>query len=376
MKYLRASVTIFVLLVSLLAVVGEEDKPKKSKGDFNHGGHGGDHGGDFNNGGHGGDHGGDFNNGGHGGDHGGLQSDFYRDSCPALENIVQSIVWGRVRKDPTMPAKLLRLHYHDCFVRGCDASILIDPVNGDNTTEKNAIPNRTIGGYDVIDLIKTVLGQFCPGTDVSCADIVALAARDAVSFQFRKPMWDVFMGRRDGTVSNATEALRDLPSAGSNYATLRNLFARFNLDETDLVALSGAHTIGVTHCPLVFRRLYNFSGKNDTDPALNPDYANKLKEICPPPVNPATRVELDFESSRNFDSNYFSGLTLNRGTLTSDAALLTDPEAKSLVESYQDFDTFKKAFAISMVKMGSIGVLTGNQGEIRKNCRVINQNNV
>ena len=67
--------------------------------------------------------------------------------------------------------------------QGCDASILIDPVNGDNTTEKNAIPNRTIKGYEVIDEIKDTLGRKCPKAEVSCADIVALAARDAVSFQ-------------------------------------------------------------------------------------------------------------------------------------------------------------------------------------------------
>lgn len=303
---------------------------------------------------------------------GGLKKNFYGRSCRNLESIVQSITWSKVRADATMAAKLLRLHYHDCFVRGCDASILIDPVNGDNTTEKNAIPNRSIAGYEVIDEIKTTLVRKCRRAQVSCADIVALAARDAVSFQFRRPMWPVFTGRRDGRVSLATEASRDLPSGGSNFTTLLNLFARFGLDDTDLVALSGAHTIGVTHCPLISRRLYNFTGNGDTDPSLDPAYAAELKLRCPLPTNPATTVELDRHSSLSFDSNYFVGLSRKQGVLTSDAALLTNERAANLTESFQNFETFVGAFGRSMVKMGGIGVLTGKQGEIRKNCRVIN----
>lgn len=78
---------------------------------------------------------------------------------------------------------LLNMMYINCVNwQGCDASILIDPVNGDNSTEKNAAPSRSIQGYEVIDEIKTKLEEVCPQT-VSCADITAIAARDAVSFQ-------------------------------------------------------------------------------------------------------------------------------------------------------------------------------------------------
>ncbi|CAA2990537.1 peroxidase N1-like, partial [Olea europaea subsp. europaea] len=88
---------------------------------------------------------------------------------------MQVAVKSRFNLNPTITSGLLRMHFHDCFVQGCDGSILI---NGDGT-EKMAGPNRLLRGYEVIDDAKTQLEAACPGV-VSCADIFALAARDAV----------------------------------------------------------------------------------------------------------------------------------------------------------------------------------------------------
>jgi len=84
----------------------------------------------------------------------------------------------------------LELHgdSHDMAVKttfqGCDGSVLLDST-ATNQAEKDSIPNLSLSGFDVIDDIKEALEAKCPGT-VSCADILTLAARDAVSVQVCK----------------------------------------------------------------------------------------------------------------------------------------------------------------------------------------------
>ncbi|KAM0014095.1 putative peroxidase [Helianthus debilis subsp. tardiflorus] len=313
--------------------------------------------------------------GAHGQGHGkggGLKMKYYQNLCRSVsvEDTVRDIVWSKVSADPAMAAKLLRLHYHDCFVRGCDGSILLDPTQN-TTTEKTAGPNRSISGYEVIDEIKTKLEANCPGT-VSCADIVALAARDAVSFQFRREMWPVFTGRKDGRVSLASDVGGNLPSANANFTTLLNQFGTKGLNLNDLVILSGAHTIGISHCTLIARRLYNFTGVGDADPSLDLTYAQTLRNLCPNPINPSTALEMDPNSSLSFDSDYYQALNQHKGLFVSDAALLTNSQSASVAKRLENQKLFFAQFAQSMVKMGGVEVLTGGQGEVRTNCRVIN----
>jgi hypothetical protein len=107
-----------------------------------------------------------------------LDPHFYDHSCPQAQLIVASIVGKAHYQDPRMAASLLRLHFHDCFVKGCDASLLLDS-SGSIVSEKRSNPNRdSARGFEVIDEIKAALEAACPGT-VSCADILALAARDS-----------------------------------------------------------------------------------------------------------------------------------------------------------------------------------------------------
>lgn len=48
---------------------------------------------------------------------GGLFPQFYDHSCPKAKEIVQSIVAQAVAKETRMAASLVRLHFHDCFVK-------------------------------------------------------------------------------------------------------------------------------------------------------------------------------------------------------------------------------------------------------------------
>ncbi|KAK4425016.1 putative peroxidase 61 [Sesamum alatum] len=57
---------------------------------------------------------------------------------------------------------------------------------------------------------------------------------------------------------------------------------------------------------------------------------------------------------------------------------LTDkygPEYKFTNDYYSTVEVFRQGFALSISRMGGLKVLTGKQGEIRRNCRFTNKNN-
>lgn len=65
-------------------------------------------------------------------------------------------------------------------MQGCDGGILLDDT-GSFVGEKTAGPNaNSVRGFDVIDRIKAQVDKACGSPVVSCADIVAIAARDSV----------------------------------------------------------------------------------------------------------------------------------------------------------------------------------------------------
>ncbi|KAF3445681.1 hypothetical protein FNV43_RR10857 [Rhamnella rubrinervis] len=303
--------------------------------------------------------------------HGGkLRKNFYDETCSCAEDIVQKATWDHVSANPAVPARLLRMHFHDCFVRGCDGSVLLNST-GNSRAEKEAVPNLTLIGFDVIDDIKAKVEDACPGV-VSCADILALAARDAVSFQFKKSMWEVLTGRRDGTVSLMSEASANIPSPFMNLNQLKKNFANKGLNLHDLVVLSGGHTIGVSHCSGFRSRLFNFTGKGDQDPSLDPAYAEFLKKQCKDASDSTTVVEMDPQSALDFDSNYYSTVLKHKGLFTSDAALITNNASTKIVKELVETQDFFTEFAQSMKRMGAIQVLTGTAGQIRKRCWVVN----
>ncbi|XP_025013603.2 peroxidase 10 [Ricinus communis] len=301
-----------------------------------------------------------------------LDYNFYDQSCPRLEMIVKYGVWAALRNDSRMAASLLRLHFHDCFVNGCDGSILLDDTKKFQG-EKNALPNRNSArGFEVIDSIKEDVERACPFT-VSCADILALAAREAV-LQSGGPFWSVLLGRRDGLTASQKAANENLPIP---FESLENITAKFvaqGLDLKDVVVLSGAHTLGFAQCFTFKNRLFNFKGSGMPDPGLDSSALKNLQSMCPnKDASNRDLVPLDSASAYRFDNSYFTNLVTNTGLLESDQALMTDSRTAALVNSYSSYPyLFSSDFAASMVKMGSVGVLTGEQGQIRRKCGSVN----
>ncbi|CAN1155849.1 Lignin-forming anionic peroxidase [Linum perenne] len=246
-----------------------------------------------------------------------------------------------------MAASLLRLHFHDCFVQGCDASILLDQ-SPTIQTEKTAPPNdKSVRGYEVIDAAKAQVERICPGV-VSCADILAVAARDASAY-VGGPSWNVKLGRRDS---------KDLQ-------TLIDRFQGKGLSPRDMVALSGAHTLGQAQCFTFRERIYS----NGTD--IDAGFASTRRRRCP--GGDRYLAPLDTVTPKSFDNNYFKTLMRKKGLLESDQVLYSGGSTDGIVEEYsRDGGKFSTDFAAAMVKMGDIGVITGSDGQIRKVCSKAN----
>lgn len=299
----------------------------------------------------------------------GLAVGFYNEKCPQAEDLVLAEMRTLVDKDETIGPALLRFMFHDCLVRGCDASIMLVSRNG--TAERDALPSYGLRGYAEIEHIKAKLEDACPLT-VSCADIIVMAARDAV-YLSNGPRYAVETGRRDGKVSAEYDADNDLPPPSSKIVDLKTYFSFKGLGWKDLVVLSGSHTIGRAQCTtFASDRLYNYSGHVGQDPSLNKAYAAQLREMCEPGLaDDTTMVEMDPRSPYTFDLSYYRNVRANRGLFTSDQALLDDPWTSAYVERMADAaspDEFFADYAAAITNMGRIEVLTGDNGEIRSAC--------
>ncbi|CAM6000653.1 unnamed protein product [Sphagnum balticum] len=264
---------------------------------------------------------------------------FYDKSCPDAEKIVTSVVEAHFKTNPGIAPGVLRMHFHDCFVE----------------PEKTAIPNLTLRGFEVIDEAKKKLEEACPGI-VSCADIIAFAARDSVKVT-GGPRYRIKSGRRDGRVSLQSEALANIPRPQFNADELIQNFAAKGLSVDDLVALSGAHTIGRSHCKN-FARIRT----NDIDAA----FAKSVSEVCPN-VNVNRTVFLDGSSPNYFDNSYFKNLPAWKGLLPSDENLSLDSRTSSIVvTNANDTRKWKKQFVAAIMKMGTTDLKLGSEGEIRR----------
>lgn len=307
--------------------------------------------------------------------HAQLSPSFYDKTCPQVFDIATNTIVNALRSDPRIAASILRLHFHDCFVNGCDASILLDNTTSFRT-EKDAFGNaNSARGFDVIDRMKAAVEKACPKT-VSCADLLAIAAQKSVVLA-GGPSWKVASGRRDSLKGFMDLANKNLPGPASTLKQLKDRFKNVGLDRpSDLVALSGGHTFGKNQCRFIMDRLYNFSESGSPDPTLDKSYLSTLRKQCPRNGNQSILVDFDLRTPTVFDNKYYVNLKENKGLIQSDQELFSSRDASDtipLVRAYADGqDKFFNAFVEAMKRMGSLSPLTGKQGEIRLNCRVVN----
>ncbi|XP_038891722.1 peroxidase 5-like [Benincasa hispida] len=312
-----------------------------------------------------------------------LHARFYRYSCPQAEKLANDVSRAAFDQDPTLAAALIRLFFHDCFVNGCDASILLDSTISGEPVEKISPANgKTLRGMKLIDEIKARIESECPRI-VSCADILAFATRDATVFS-GIPYYIIPGGRRDGLSSRAADVFGNLPIPSMPVDEMVEIFTKKGMTADEMVVLIGAHSIGRAQCSFFEDRIYNYSGTESPDPTMDEAYGYYLSVMCPPPNSDTAELAEDqgrrerlvnFDPSSPFklDNAFYLRLLEGRTLLRSDQDMAEDPMTAEVVRrmAYEP-RTWKKSFVRAMVRLSRVDVITGNAGEIRNNCRVVN----
>ncbi|GER37566.1 peroxidase 57 [Striga asiatica] len=321
-----------------------------------------------------------------------FQYDSYRETCPDAEKIVWSKMADIVSGNENATAQLLRLLFHDCFIQGCDASVMLNDTMGmpNQTTERHADPNKTLKGFDFVEEIKELVESECPGV-VSCADILVLATRDAIALS-GGPYYPAFTGRKDSTRYYTAEATEEIPRPNSNISETLRLFAQRGFNERETVALLGSHNIGRINCGFIASRINMFDNG-----AIPLDFLRKMRTTCQVPTSSMRnsenklKVKRVYETSRSmqyyeglssssgqlpgggFGNHYYQALLKGKGILTADQELMANEQtAKAVFEYAEDADKFRFDFAGAMMKLSNLNVLVGPAGEVRRICSSVN----
>uniref|UniRef100_A0A5K1GVR9 peroxidase n=4 Tax=Nymphaea colorata TaxID=210225 RepID=A0A5K1GVR9_9MAGN len=182
------------------------------------------------------------------------------------------------------------------------------------------------------------------------------------------PTYEVPLGRRDARTSNKDDASQ-LPSPFKDLDDLAKKFQNKGFSMREMVALSGAHTVGFARCSIFRERIYN-----ETD--IDPDFAATLQNVCPRTDDDGdggdVLAPLDHLSPMRFGNNYFQALLNRRGLLHSDQVLFNGGSADEIVRTYaNDGKAFSVDFANAMVKLGNL-IPPTDDGEVRVSCRRVN----
>ncbi|GAB4860577.1 hypothetical protein Ancab_035737 [Ancistrocladus abbreviatus] len=257
--------------------------------------------------------------------HRSLEYDYYRESCPQAERIVRNAVRSQHKVRPDIAPALLRLVFHDCFIE--------------------------VGG----------------------------------------PFYPLLTGRRDSALSFPELAANEIPSPQDDLPTIMEAFSSRGFDERETVTLLGAHSVGIVHCKFFKNRLYNFHNSGKPDPSIDAEFLDLMRSTCyntespstsPPPspssaslatLQSAKGMKMDYEGpGTDFGALYYRGLMRNRGILFADQQLTAGEGTKNWVRAYaSDPVLFRQDFAMAMMKLSNLSVLTAPMGLIRLHCAMV-----
>uniref|UniRef100_A0A1D1ZJI3 Peroxidase n=1 Tax=Anthurium amnicola TaxID=1678845 RepID=A0A1D1ZJI3_9ARAE len=297
-----------------------------------------------------------------------LSLDYYKQSCPRAEEIVKEQVKKLYEKHGNTAVSWVRNLFHDCMVESCDASLLLETANG-VVSEQSSKRSFGMRNFKYVATIKDALERECPAT-VSCADVVALSAREGV-MMLGGPYIPMKTGRKDSKQSHLNTVEGSIPNHDADLSLVLSRFQSVGVDTEGTVALLGAHSVGRVHCVNLVGRLYP-----TVDPTLDPDYAAYLKGRCPTPNPDPSAVAYgrnDRDTPMTIDNMYYKHLLQNKGLLHVDQQLASHPSTAPFVEKMAaDNGYFYQQFANALMLLSENNPLTAEQGEVRKNCRYAN----
>ncbi|KAK3164180.1 hypothetical protein QOZ80_1AG0013800 [Eleusine coracana subsp. coracana] len=283
---------------------------------------------------------------------------YYNDKCNrSVEGIVRDTVKAALNADSTIGAALIRLLFHDCFVRGCDASVLLDPTYSNPYPEKTSGANIGLRGFDVIDTIKAKLEAACPNT----------------------------RGAWTSVVSSSADAESNLPGSTFEVSKLISNFAVKGFTPEELVILSGAHSVGRAHCSSFQDRLSapsseinpyfrdNVLRKDCGAGPADPMVENNIRDQNATTLGNLTGYVVPANGSDLLDNSYYHNNLNNLVLFHSDWALIDSSATLKHVHEYADNGTlWNLDFVDALVKLSKLTMPPGSTGEIRKMCRATN----
>lgn len=237
-------------------------------------------------------------------------------------------------------------------------------------TEKASPSNGGLRGLEVIDAIRARLAAKDIGVNVSCADAVVFAAREATYILSNKTIkYEVDgPGRKDGVVSSAEDPGKHLPSPTYTFQQLLQNFTAKGFNLVELVALSGAHSVGVADLTSVAHRF----GIPEVRGEISLAYSTAVKKEMANHSGVVGNNVRDFDGINRdtvagykangvdlaavgyLDNSYYNANLQNMVLFNSDWELTTDQSAEQHMITYKDAAKWRAAFADAMTKLSKM----------------------